>query len=209
MIYAENVLVFLVAPMTVGLFFLKGETRGFIAMFLVGAVACLLCTYVNTFVTALASDVEESVIRLTPIVEECMKALPLLFCFVVFQMNQDDIWKAAVSLGIGFATFENCCHVIMNGADSFSYMLIRGFAAGIMHVICAMIFGYSLMLLHTRRYILALGAFSAICMCITYHSIYNLLVSSYGTWQTLGYIMPLVTITIVLVIRKTTKKQLI
>lgn len=207
MIYAENVLAFLVAPMIVGMFFLKGETKQFIGFFLMGVLVCLLCSYVNGFVTAVTGDFEESVIRLTPIVEESIKALPLLFYFVVFRPSAKDLWRSAIALGIGFATYENCCHVILNGAESFSYMLVRGFAAGIMHVICAMILGRALIMLQTRQYILALGIFCAICMCIAYHSVYNLLVSSDGVWQMIGYFMPIVTVMCMLLVQMTAKRQ--
>lgn len=207
MIYAENVLIFLVAPMAIGFFLMKGETKQFIGFFILGAVICLLCTYVNGFVTAVTGNfVEESVIRLTPVVEEVMKTLPLLFYVSVFLPKNHDIWRSTIALGIGFATFENCCHVILSGADDFSYMLIRGFAAGIMHVICSMIFGWSLTIIHTRRYLVALGVVATVCMCITYHAIYNLLVSSDGIWQMIGYALPMVTVGLVFCIQKTVKK---
>ncbi|MFI3313864.1 MAG: PrsW family glutamic-type intramembrane protease [Eubacteriales bacterium] len=207
MIYAENILIFLGAPLLIGLIMLKGETRRFIGFFLLGTVVCLLCSYINAFVTAVTNtDVTQSVIKLTPIVEEVMKALPLLFYIAVFLPKNDEILSSSLALGIGFATFENCCLVTISGADSLSYALVRGFAAGTMHILCAAILGHALTLSNARRYLLPMGTFASVAIAITFHAIYNLLVSAEGTWKILGYFMPLVTATLFLFIPRLMKK---
>lgn len=201
MIYAENILIFLVAPLVVGFFFLKGETKQFVGFFLIGTIVCLLCSYVNSFITMVTqTPADESVVRLTPIIEEIMKALPLFFYIAVFLPASESIWKVSIALGIGFATFENCCLVVSSGADNLSYMFVRGFSVGIMHILCSVSLGWALMMINTKRYLVGLCTFASLCICITYHSIYNLLVSSYGDWKVVGYFLPVITLFLVLMI---------
>lgn len=195
MIYAENVLIFLIAPFVAGLFLLKGESRRFVGFFLTGAVICLLSSYINSFVAGvLGLSSIEAIIEITPMVEEVMKALPLLFFMIIFTPKKETIFQCAIAVGIGFATFENCCYVITQGAEDITFVLIRGFAVGIMHVLCAAMLGFALSFGNAQQHFAWLGVFASIAICITYHSVYNLMVSGGGAWQLYGYFMPFLTI---------------
>ncbi len=194
MIYAENILIFLVAPFVTGLFLLRGESRRFVGFFLMGALVCLLSSYINSFVAGmLGMSSIEAMIQITPAVEEIMKALPLLFFMIVFIPQKETIFQCAVAVGIGFATFENCCYVITNGAGDITFVLIRGFAVGIMHVLCAAMLGFSLGFGDTQTHFTWLGVFASVAICVTYHSVYNLMISGGGVWQLYGYFMPFLT----------------
>ena len=46
-----------------------------------------------------------------------------------------------VPIALVFATFENVCYLIQNGADRFSFIFFRGFGTGAMHVLCGLIVG--------------------------------------------------------------------
>lgn len=202
MTYAENILIFLVAPLVIGFFLLKGETKRFIGFFLTGAVICLFSSYINSFIAGISGMPQEEVlIKLTPMVEELMKALPVLFYVIVFMPNNESIFKSAIAVGLGFATFENCCFIVGNGAENLSFVLIRGFAAGIVHTLCAASLGCGLSLMNTRKHLPWYGAFASLCICITYHAIYNLLVSANGFWQRIGYIMPFAMAVMIIIVK--------
>ena len=47
----------------------------------------------------------------------------------------EDMNLPAVAIGAGFATFENCCYILTAGAESLPYILIRGMAVGVMHIV--------------------------------------------------------------------------
>ena len=53
----------------------------------------------------------------------------------------DKIKAAAITVTLAFATFENVCYLIQNGADRFSFIFFRGFGTGAMHVLCGLIVG--------------------------------------------------------------------
>ena len=70
-----------------------------------------------------------------------MKLLPLVFYLLVFEPEGDKIKAAAITVALAFATFENVCYLIQNGADRFSFIFFRGFGTGAMHVLCGLIVG--------------------------------------------------------------------
>ena len=86
MIYAENVLICIAVPLVISLLFTKRSTRRFIVSFMTGMIVCLLSAYISGYLTVSTSySTEEASIFLSPIVEEIMKFLPVLFCFFVLQ----------------------------------------------------------------------------------------------------------------------------
>ncbi len=209
MIYLENILIVLSAPFIIGLFLLKGETNQFIGFFLIGLITSFLSSYVNSFVALLfGMDPMEAVVKITPMIEELLKNIPLVFYMFIFMPKPENIFKLSVAIGIGFATFENCCYVVNNGADSFYFVLIRGFSAGIMHILCAVLLGFALSKLTiSHKFFYWVGIYTSMGICITYHAIYNLLVSSQSNYQLIGYFMPIVTVCIVVTLINIYKKS--
>ena len=131
-----------------------------------------------------------------------MKFCPLLFYFLVMEPDDDRIIGAAVGVGVGFATFENCCYLITNVSVTFSEVMIRGLAVGVMHTLCTIITG--LMLVWFARYrrmtpVFMLGVFS---IAVIIHAVYNLLVSVPGISRYIGFAMPLMLLATVAVVEK-------
>ena len=93
-----------------------------------------------------------------------------------------------------FATFENVCYLIQNGADRFSFIFFRGFGTGAMHVLCGLIVGGGLAYTWQRTWLKIAGTCGLLGAAITLHAIYNLLVTADGVWQTIGYMFPSVLI---------------
>ena len=86
--------------------------------------ACLLSAYINTFFAALyAKQIRiAATAEIAPVVEEVMKLLPLLFYLLVFEPEPVPIKNAAIIVALSFATFENVCYLIQNGAGHFSFI---------------------------------------------------------------------------------------
>lgn len=84
---------------------------------------CLLSAYINTFLAAVChADALAATAEIAPVVEEIMKLLPLAFYLLVFEPESEKIKPAAVTVALAFATFENVCYLIQNGADRFSFI---------------------------------------------------------------------------------------
>ena len=194
MIYAENILICIAVPLLVSLLFIRGHARRFAAAFLIGMGVCLISAYISGFIGMVAGMEEnETSIFLSPVVEELMKLLPLLFFITLFSPGERQLAMPAVAIGAGFATFENCCYILTSGADSLPYILIRGLAVGVMHIVS--ILALSIWLIIAKR--LKAFTFPAIVgglsLAMIFHALYNLLVSRPGASTVIGYLLPLLT----------------
>ncbi|MBR6890806.1 MAG: PrsW family intramembrane metalloprotease, partial [Clostridia bacterium] len=136
MIYAENILLCIAIPLAVSLLFIRGEVRRYLAAFLLGMGVCLISAYISGFLNlATGMGDNDTSVFLSPVVEELMKLLPLLFFLFLFSPRERTLTTLAVAVGAGFATFENCCYILTQGAESLPYILIRGMAVGVMHIV--------------------------------------------------------------------------
>ena len=83
MTYIENIFLCLAIPMILSLFFIKGRSRSYILFVTIGMGICLLSAYVNSFFMWLYGvDGTVAAIEITPVCEELLKLLPLLFYFL-------------------------------------------------------------------------------------------------------------------------------
>ena len=91
---------------------------------------------------------------------------------------------------LAFATFENVCYLIQNGADRFSFIFFRGFGTGAMHVLCGLIVGGGLAYTWRRTWLKVAGTCGLLGAVITLHAIYNLLIAYGGAAQYIAYALP-------------------
>ncbi len=193
MIYAENILLCIALPLLLALLFLRGDARRFAASFLTGMVVCLLAAYISGFISyAGGMDAEEAAIFVSPIIEEIMKILPLLFVLFLLDAENEHITLIAVGTGAGFATFENCCYILSSFVERLGYVLVRGMAVGVMHIVSILAVTLGLLVSRRLRVLSFPGVIGALSLSITIHSLYNLLVSAPGLPTMIGYALPLV-----------------
>ena len=153
--------------------------------------ACLLSAYINTFFAALyRADTFTTTTEIAPVVEEVMKFLPLLFYLLIFEPKREQIKNTAVVIALSFATFENVCYLIQNGARHFSFIFFRGIGTGAMHVICGAIVGGGLAYVWQRTWLKIAGTCGLLGAAITFHAIYNLLIAYGGAAQYIAYLLP-------------------
>ena len=122
--------------------------------------------------------------------EKKWKLLPLLFYFLIFEPEPKELPSAAIAIAVGFATFENVCYLIQNGADRFSFIFFRGFGTGAMHVLCGLIVGGGLAYAWQRTWLKLAGTCGLLGAAITLHAIYNLLIAYGGAAQYIAYALP-------------------
>ena len=123
MTYIENVFICMASPLLIAALCMGRRQAKFFLCCLAGMGACLLSAYINTFFAALyAADTIAATAEIAPVVEEVMKLLPLLFYLLVFEPEPVPIKNAAIIVALSFATFENVCYLIQNGAGHFSFI---------------------------------------------------------------------------------------
>lgn len=199
MIYSENILICMAIPLFLAVFFVKHSARRLVVSFLLGMVACLLGAYVNGFIdAAFGIGAESTAIFISPVVEETMKFLPLLFYFLMFSPEDDKLFHTAVGIGAGFASFENVCSMISSGTESLSFLLIRGLAVGVMHIVSVFALAFGLVITRYFKISDISGIIGALSVSMLFHGIYNLLVSEPGITSYIGFALPLVTALILL-----------
>ena len=204
--YIENTYICIAAPLLIAIVCLRKNTRRSLIFLLAGMTSCLLSAYVSTFIAGVTgTDVQTATYQLSPVVEECLKSLPLLFYLLVFEPEKKNAISGTLLVAVGFATFENVCFLTSYGTEDLLRLLIRGFGTGAMHVVCGMMVAAGLFFLWERAWLQIVGAFGLICFVITFHAIFNILVNQSGAVFWLGSAIPL---TIVLVYLLFLKKRL-
>ena len=180
MTYIENIFLCMVSPLLVAALCMGRRQLRFFLFCIAGMGVCLLSAYINTFLAAVCqADALAATAEIAPVVEEMMKLLPLVFYLLVFEPEGDKIKAAAITVALAFATFENVCYLIQNGADRFSFIFFRGFGTGAMHVLCGLIVGGGLAYAWRRTWLKIAGTCGLLGAAITLHAIYNLLIA-YG-----------------------------
>ena len=202
--YIENIYVCLVAPVIITAFCVRGERRKMVLFLFGGMTSCLLSSYISTFIAGIyGADLLTASLEISPFVEELMKFLPVLFYMLVFEPEKRLLSDPALFVSVGFATFENVCFLTQNGAANILRLLIRGFGTGAMHVVCGVIIAFGLMYLWDRVWLRIAGTIALLVVAMSYHGIYNILVSQPGLPAIIGYFIPLATIFTVIVFTRT------
>lgn len=205
----ENVFICLVAPFLIAAFCSNSDNRKNYIFIVLGMLCCIVSAYLNTFfVGVYKAENSIAAVEITPVIEETVKLLPLLFYLFVFEAETNKANNAAFNVAIGFATFENICYLVENGADNLSHILIRGFSTGAMHIVCAFVIGYGIRLVWQKTWLEAAGLAGLLCVSITYHAIFNMLMWAGGTAQHIGYLIPIATILFQLILKKCLKNRI-
>ena len=192
MVNAENVLICIAVPLAISCFFITGSARRLISAFLAGMVLCIFSAYIAGLIQMTSGyNTEDTSIFLSPMIEESMKLLLLLFCIYVYEPSGKKIELLAVGIGAGFATFENCCILVSSDTQQLTYMLVRGSAVGVMHIVTLVALAKGFQLLKMYKAFSFAGIVGILSISVTVHGLYNLLVSKPGASSYIGYAMPM------------------
>ena len=129
---------------------------------------------------------------ITPLCEEILKAMPLLFVAVFITDKRSVLFTQAMSIGIGFAVMENA-YVLLKNIETVSlfWAMIRGFSSGLMHSVCTLFVGIGISLIKKRRKLFLTGTFALLVAASIYHSLFNMLIQS--KFMYVGALLPILT----------------
>lgn len=193
--YIENTYICLAAPLLLAVICMRKEARRSLSFILSGMTSCLLSAYVSTFLAGVSnSDLAAASYEISPVVEEIMKLLPLLFYLLVFEPEEKTVISGALMISVGFATFENVCFLTSYGTSEFFRLVIRGFGTGAMHVVSGMVIATGLFFLWDQKRLRLVGVFALLCFVTTFHAIFNIFVNQSGAIFWIGALIPLVTV---------------
>lgn len=144
-----------------------------------------------------------------PIIEEFLKAFPVLAYTIVLRPKRSEVVEYAVAVGLGFAFFENICVFTQStygvpNWDDISFMLSRGFGASMVHSLCTTILVYGIYICMKWRKLLFTGTFALFSMVCLFHSLFNVLIGS--AHSSLAFVLTLGTYLIMLILFKRNKQ---
>lgn len=203
----ENIFICLAAPFLIAALGTNKNNRKNYLFIVLGFFCCIISAYLNTFFSVLYGAHETAaVLEITPVIEETVKILPLLFCLLVFELQPKESGNIIFNIAVGFATFENICYLLENGTGNLFYLLVRGFSTGAMHITCAFIIGYGLRVFRRPAILRAAGIFGLLCVAITFHATFNMFMKTDGIIKQLGYAIPIVFCIILLLLKAPFRK---
>ncbi|MBQ2244239.1 MAG: PrsW family intramembrane metalloprotease [Oscillospiraceae bacterium] len=196
------------APLILMAALADAKSRRLLGFMILGIYIAVLASEVNALLSFAFADPMDHfhiTITITPVNEEILKALPLLFTAIIFCDDREILFQRAMSIGLGFAIMENTFILIKNVESvSLLWAMIRGFSSSLMHALCTIGIGIGISMIKRRRKLFVCSTFAWLMAAITYHSLYNMLVQS-DHWY-VGVAIPVISyIPIAIVI---TKKRL-
>ena len=182
------------------------KARQPILFVLIGIFLSVFASEVNAYLrNVLPMNTFEITIVVTPISEEILKALPILFFATVFAPKKEALFTASMAVGVGFAVLENAFYLLSSQSFNMIDAIIRAFGAGLMHGMCTLLVGVGISFVRKKSKLFVVGTFALLSTAITYHGIYNMLVQS--DLRGIGYLLPIATYIPFVVWRIKKKKQ--
>jgi len=190
MIYV--IFICLAVPLTLMLPLLKGQSRLLICFMLIGSAVAVSAAEINTVLRIfLGLDVLDVSLRMAPVTEEVLKALPVLLFALLGSDEEHQVLPLSMAVGIGFAILENTWYLLGNlSAVTLGWAFLRGISASLMHGICTFLVGCGILYVRKEKALFYTGIFGLLTAAITLHATYNLLVAS--PWDIVGFLMPVV-----------------
>ena len=163
-----------------------------IIFMLFGIFISVLAAEVNGLLSQLLDMDRYSVtVIVTPMTEECIKALPVLYYAIIISDKRENLFTASMATGIGFAVLENAYYLLNYSNFEMLSAIVRAFGAGLMHGMCTLLVGVGISFVKKKSKLFAVGTFGLLSTAIVYHGIYNILIQS--DYSTVGALLPIAT----------------
>lgn len=178
-------------PIVLMLPLLESRSRWIIGFFLLGAVTALAAYEINTIAFPLLDMDARSFTELVPpVVEELLKALPVLCYALLLDDSRKRVLPIAMAVGVGFAVLENTVLLVEYIDEvTMAWAAARGFSASLMHGLCTVTIGTGICYVKKQKKLFYTGTFGLISLAITLHALFNLLIQS--SYDFVGMAMPL------------------
>jgi len=178
-------------PMIPMLFILPDkQSRLILGYIMIGETVCLIAGAVNNLLLQVfGNDTVYVTTTVTPICEEVLKAIPVLYFAVLFSAKREVLLSISFACGIGFAILENAVILTQSfGQVSITWALGRVIGAALMHGACTALVGMGISYVHMRKKLFFCGTFALLVTAVLYHSTFNVLVQS--DYSIAGFLMP-------------------
>ena len=182
-------------PISLMLSLLEKKSRTTLFYMLLGLIICLLAAQINfilrdSFYGTWDPNVFAVTTTLTPIVEELLKAIPIIYFGFVISDKRANLLTVSMALGIGFAILENCYILVANlDQTSIIWAFTRGFSSALLHGICTSLVGFGVSYVKKRKKLFYTGTFALLTVAIIVHGLFNAFIQS--RYAYIGVILPI------------------
>ena len=182
-------------PISLMLSLLEKKSRTTLFYMLLGLIICLLAAQINfilrdSFYGTWEPNVFAVTTTLTPIVEELLKAIPIIYFGFVISDKRADLLTVSMALGIGFAILENCYILVANlDQTSIIWAFTRGFSSALLHGICTSLVGFGVSYVKKRKKLFYTGTFALLTVAIIVHGLFNAFIQS--RYSYVGILLPI------------------
>ena len=179
-------------PLLLMALLMEKKARLPILFMIIGIFVSVFASEVNGLLSKLLSmDTYSMTVIITPVTEELLKALPILYYAIVISDKRERLFTASMAIGIGFALLENAYFLLNSDNFTIIIAIIRAFGAGLMHGMCTLLVGVGISFVKKKRKLFAVGTFGLLSTAIVYHGIYNILIQS--EFSIVGALLPIAT----------------
>lgn len=181
-------------PLSATVLICRGNSRLSMLFVVIGMLVCLFAGEVNALLYRVSLlPMNFYAVNVSPLIEELCKSVPLFLYAYILHPKKQTILQCAVSLGVGFAIFENTAVFAQSyAALRFLDVLMRGFGSGLMHAITTLWIGSGIILIFLNRKLFYTGSAAILITAAIFHSIYNALIGS--RLEIAGLLLPVSTL---------------
>ena len=179
-------------PLLLMALLMEKKARLPISFMIIGIFVSVFASEANGLLSKLLfMDMYSKTVIVTPVSEELLKALPILYYAIVISDKRERLFTASMAIGIGFALLENAYFLLNSDNFTIIIAIIRAFGAGLMHGMCTLLVGVGISFVKKKSKLFAVGTFGLLSTAIVYHGIYNILIQS--EFSISGALLPIAT----------------
>ena len=182
----------IVLPMIPVIFAMRDKfSRRFMLFMVIGLTICLVSAQINTLLMEqLAISELNYSISFSPIIEEILKATPLIFFILAFAKKGDEVVPLAFAIGLGFGILESTIIYCDNTSIStVGWALVRGIGASLMHSVCAAMTAMGLSYIFNKKKSFLYGIIGLFSLAILFHATFNAFIQS--EYSVIAMLMPI------------------
>lgn len=180
------------APLLMMTLLIEKRARLPVAFMLIGIFVSVFASEVNgLLLKILPLSRYDITVTVTPITEEVIKALPILYYAIVISDKKERLFTVSMATGIGFAILENAYYLLNSHNFGILSAVIRAFGSGLMHGMCTLLVGIGISFVKKKKKMFAVGTFGFLSTAIVYHGIYNILIQT--KLSIIGALLPIST----------------
>ncbi len=180
-------------PLGMMLIPIEKQSRKIVIALLMGMFLCLFVSEVNGLLLRVTkSTMLYLTTNVTPITEEFVKVLPVIYYAYIFSDDEKSVTTVAFATGVGFAMLENIIILMQHlSSANFIFAMIRGFSTGLMHSITTMLVANFVPYIHKKKKLFLCGVLCSFNLAVVFHAVFNLLVEAESAVANyIGYFLP-------------------